>query len=358
MKHLLLILIALFMVITPTALAQETTEAEAEATEAVDMDDMTTNESEDMDSDMMSSGDFTVNTPEVDPMQTITFVRFGNFAPDIGTVDYYLAGNDTPIIENMEFGDYSDVVVLNSGNLTFISRPAGSGPDGEQLSSLEWNFSGGTTWFFSGIGLQSETAYFLEPVSIVRYDYNDQARVRVMNLVTDKQNLSVTSDNIEFANNIEWVGLNDTMLDEGDYDLTATLEDGTTIDGPTLNVEPNHTYTLIFIGMNDDEYPAEVVVLKDKQDTTRVKFVSNRSTPVEIFAMPAGEELVDEIASGEETEWIDVPSGALTFTLFEPNTGPDAQEITAISRQLSPGRDLTVTIDDSGLAITDEAVTP
>jgi len=148
------------------------------------------------------------------------------------------------------------------------------------------------------------------------------------------------------------------MIDAGDYTLTAELEDGTTVDVPELNVEANRTYTLFFIGMNNEDVPVSAVLWEDTQDVTRVKFVSTRSTSVEVYAMPDGEELVDEIASGEETEWITLPAGALTFTLFEPNTGPDAQEITAISRQLVAGRDITVTIDDNGLAITDEAVTP
>lgn len=207
MKHLITGFILLLLMLTPITFAQDTSndsEAEPEATETMDMDSENAEDMDDMEmeNDMMSNGDFTVNLPEVDPLMSLAFIRFANFAPDIGNVDYYFAGDDTPVIEDMAYGEYSDVIVVNSGNLTIISRPAGSGSDGEQLSAQDWNFSGGTTWFFSGIGLQSEVAYFLEPISIIRNNYGEQGRVRVINLVTDKQSLSVRHSTCKW----HWMG--------------------------------------------------------------------------------------------------------------------------------------------------------
>lgn len=314
-------------------------------------------ESQDIDT---SATSYTIHPADVDDSKSITFLRFANLSPDVGTLDYYFAGQDNPIVTTLAFGDVTELTVLNAGNLGVIARPSGSGVDGEQVGRLDWNFQGNSSWMVAAIGLQSEFAFFIEPISIIRNNYDDQARVRVMNFITSKERATVTTDsNIQLANGIGWVGNADSMVAPDLYNLTLTLDDGTVFENIiTSEFSINKTYFVLLIGMNTEQQPIKAIMIEDRENTTRVKFVSQRSNAIDVFAMPQATELVNEMQPDAETEWIELPSGAITFILFEPDTGPTGQEIAGISRQLRPGRDVTILINDNGLAIQGEIVTP
>jgi hypothetical protein len=306
------------------------------------------------------SEDFTVNTPEVNPENSISFLQFGNWSPDVGNLDFYIGNNTTPIVENLAYQEFTQSLIVNSGELSVIARPAGSGADGDVLSELNWSFQGNSSWTVSGIGLQSEFAFWVEPISIIRTDYNDQARIRVINLIATRQRATVNTDSgNELANGINWVGLKDTMVDPATYTLNIELADNTKIEGLiTQDVKANVTYTVVLTGMNTDEQPVQAIVMENLENSTRVKFISQRSDAIEIFIMPAGIEVVDQLEPETETDWIALPSGSLTFILYAPDTGPTSQELAGISRQLRPGRDVTIIADDSGLQLSEEAITP
>lgn len=322
-------------------------------------DDIVSNATTERD-DKDPTGNFIINAPDVNPQHSISFIQFANWSPDIGNLDYYLGNDTTPIVENIAYQEVTNSIVVNSGNLSVVARPAGSGIDGEALSQLNWNFQGNSTWVVSGIGLQSQYAFFVEPISIIRTDYDDQARVRVINLIASRQRATVnTNSDIVLANGINWVGLKDTMLEPAEYTLNIELEDSTKIDNLiTQEFKANITYTVVLIGMNTDEQPIQVVVIENPENVTRVKFVSRRSDMVDVYIMPDAIEVVDQLEPDTESDWIVLSSGALSFILFAPDSGPTSQELAGISRQLRPGRDVTIVVDDSGLNISEEAITP
>lgn len=306
------------------------------------------------------TGNFTVNVPVVNPERSISFLRFANWSPDIGNLDFYLGNNTTPIVENIAYQEFTNSIIVNSGDLSIIARPAGSGSDGEQLHRLSWNFQGNSSWMVSGIGLQSISAFWVEPISIIRNKYNNQARIRVINLIATRQRATVnTNSGIQLTNGLNWVGVKDILLNAAEYTLNAKLEDNTAIDNLiTQEFEANNTYLLVLTGMNTDEQPVQAIVLKNPENTTRVKFISHRSDAVEVFNMPAGIEVVDQLEPSTETTWISIPSGALTFILYSPDSGPTSQELAAISRHLRPGKDITIIADDNGMQVSEESITP
>lgn len=318
------------------------------------------NNTQSTDTTTESVGNFIINAPEINPQHSISFLQFSNWSPDIGNLDFYLGNNSTPIVENIAFQEVTNPIVINGGNHSITARPAGSGSDGEVLHQLGWNFQGNSSWIVSGIGLQSETAFFIEPISIIRTNYDDKARVRIVNLIATRQNVTVTTDSdVMLANGIGWVGLKDSMLDATSLTLQVELEDGTQFDSLlTQDIEANNTYTVVLTGMNTDEQPVHAVMIKSPENITRVKFISNRSDAVEIFIMPDGIEVVDQLEPDTETDWISLPSGAMSFILYSPDSGPTSQELAGISRQFRPGRDVTIIVDDSNLNISEEAITP
>lgn len=312
------------------------------------------------DNNSAPAGNFTVNAPVVNPERSLSFLRFANWSPDVGNLDFYLGNNTTPIVENIAYQEFTDFVTVNSGELSVKARPAGSGADGEVLHQLSWNFLGNSTWMVSGIGSQSKSAFWVEPISIIRNNYNDQARIRVINLIATRQSATVdTISGVQLASGIGWVGVVDIMLDATDYTVNAKLEDNTAIDNLiTQGFEANNTYLVVLTGMNTAEQPVQAIVLKNPEDTTRVKFISNRSEAVEVFNMPAGIEVVDQLEPSTETAWISIPSGALTFILYSPDSGPTSQELAVISRHLRPGKDIAIVVDDNGMQVSEESITP
>ena len=331
---------------------------EAENTSETDTS-TTVSDSTTLATDDEPTGNFIVNTPEVNPEHSISFLRFSNWSPDSGNLDFYMGTDTTPIVENIAYQEFTNFVIVNGGNLSITARPAGSGADGEALSQLNWEFQGNSSWMVSSLGLQSKFAFLVEPFSIMRNDYKEQARVRIVNLIATRQNVTVNTDSdVILTEGLGWVGVKDIMLDPNIYTANAQLEDGTQFGNLfSQEFQANNTYLVVLTGMNTEDQPVQAFILKNPENLTRVKFVSSRSDAVEVYLMPDALEVVDQLEPNTETDWISLPSGALSFVLFAPDSGPTSQELAGISRQLGPGRDVTINVDDMGLHISEITIT-
>jgi ABC-type uncharacterized transport system permease subunit len=80
-----------------------------------------------------STGDFTVNAPDVSQDQGIAFVHFAHTSVDVGAIDIYMDNAQQPIVADLSYGEVTDLVWIRSGGRTFTARPAGSGVNGDQL---------------------------------------------------------------------------------------------------------------------------------------------------------------------------------------------------------------------------------
>jgi hypothetical protein len=266
----------------------------------------------------LSPGGFDIQPPEVDLTQAIVFIAFAHTSIDSGPLDIYLGSSQTPVVAKLTYGEATHLVPLNAGMRQFTVRPAGSGPDQDSLARVEWNYAANSSWIVTAAGLLSEFAFIVEPISIVRNDYHERSRVRVVNLVRDMR-LSVRSDSGgEFGNGLGWIGIKDTMVDPGMYELHVRTADGkTTNEAIAFDFLVERTYTLYLIGQPERGHPISVLPIVTPQETTRVRFVSARDGSVDVHYRPSNERIVEAIAGGETSPYIPLASGAVTFIVTE-----------------------------------------
>lgn len=305
-------------------------------------------------------GDFVLSPPPVNQSGALAFLRFAHTSIDSGPVDLYLGGSQRLIVENLAYGDATPLMPINAGQYTIRARPAGSGQGGEELYAMTWNYTGNTTWIVTAAGSVDKFAFIVEPVSIVRNNYNDQARIRVVNFVEHQPRITVTTaDGRSLGDGLGWIGIRDTLISGGEYALNVTGPGGETlVENYAVNVANNTTLTLYIIGQIGAEPAVSVLPIATPQNTTRVRFISERSDTVDIHARPGNERLIANLTSGTTTEFIELASGAWTFIAYLPDTGPTGQEQAAIPLHLRPGRDVTVIIDNGGMRVTESILTP
>jgi hypothetical protein len=297
------------------------------------------------------TGGYSLNPVPIDPAQGIAFVNFIHTSVDAGAIDIYYGNDEILVVAGLTYGTFTGLMPIQAGNRTFRARPAGSGPSGEVLYRLSWDYLANSTWMVTAAGIKSVFAFIVEPITIIRNAYEGNARVRVINLIATGPRVTVTdSSGKVFGDGLGWVGIKDSLVAPGEYVLSASTQTGLEMPQPlTTTFEANHTYTLLMIGNGTPEQPLAILMLPIPQDITRVKFINGRSDIVDVHARPGNEKIVTLLEPGAETDWIELPSGAFTFIAYAPDTGPTGRELAGIATQLRPQRDVTITIGESAM---------
>lgn len=297
-----------------------------------------------------------VTAPDVNLEQSVTFIAFAHTSVDSGPIDLYTGG--ALVVANLNFGEATGLIPFTGGPRRFVARPAGSGADGAVLYTVEWNYLANSSWILTAAGLLDEFSFIVEPVSIVRNDFNGRARVRVVNFVPERR-VTVRSENgVEFGNGLGWIGIKDTMVDAGSYELRVQGDGERLIEPVSVELSSETTHTFYVIGSPDSDYPVRLLPIITPQDRTRVRFVSERGDAVDIHYRPTNDRIVERIGADETSDWIGLASGAATFIAYEPGTGPTGRELAALPLQLRPGRDVTITLDGRGFEVAEVTLTP
>jgi hypothetical protein len=75
---------------------------------------------------------------------------------------------------------------------------------------------------------------------------------------------------------------------------------------------------------------------------------------VDIHYRPGEERLIENFAAGETSDWVTLEAGAVTFLAYAPGTGPTGTELAGVAIQLRPGYDVTVSVNDTEMVVTEE----
>lgn len=126
-------------------------------------------------------------SPDIDAEKAIVFISFANTSIDSGSIDIYSDLSPEPVVTDLIFGEATELVPFPSGTVTFTARVAGSGKNGEILAADQKDFGANGSWIVTMAGLQSKVSLIVEPMSIVRNNYNGQGRVRVVNFIQDSR---------------------------------------------------------------------------------------------------------------------------------------------------------------------------
>ena len=299
----------------------------------------------------------TVNVPEVDPEVSIVFIAFAHTSPDVGPIDLYTNDIDEPVVANLAFGEATELFPFEHGARVFTARLAGSGKNGEVLASGNKDYGANSSWVLTAAGLNEKVSFLVEPMSVVRNKYGNQARVRLVNFVPETRIDVVDANGNDFGIGLGWIGIQDKMVDAASYTLQVNANGGPMLEPVTFDMAANTTYTLFVIGQPDSDSPVQILSIVVPQETGRVRFVSTRADTVDVHYRPGEERLIENLGAGATTDWVTLEAGAFTFIAYAPGTGPTGRELAGVALQLRPGYDITVSVNENEMTVTDVVFT-
>jgi hypothetical protein len=304
-------------------------------------------------------------TAQTSPIENFGFVRFIHTAVDVPPLDIYV-GDTSLLISSLSYGESTDFMTMPTSVQGFTARAAGSGVSGSILARLNRRVKANQSEIITAAGLNSKRAFVLEPLVLVRNATRGRARVRVFNTVWGGPYLTVKdSRGVTYGQDLQYLSTSpDSDVEPGTYQFEIQQSgSGTTVAmTEDLQLEVDKIYSLMIIGGMDGTPPVRFVVLITDQETTRVRIANNSSAPADIYIKGNTTPFARGIAPGAVSEYTTVPSGATTFILRAPGSAPNSQELAFVAPQLRPGRDVTITINGSGVAtqmgVTDDHLTP
>ncbi len=292
------------------------------------------------------------------------FIRFFHAAIDVPPLDIYISDSDTPTVRNLAYGEATDFMTLPSSTQGFVARAAGSGSGGDILFRLNRRVKANQSEIITAAGLNSRRAFVLEPLVLVRSETRGKARVRVFNTVWGGPYLTVKDNRgATYGQDLQYLSSSaDSDVDPGVYSFEIQSGGGKPVaTEENAKLEADKVYSLMIIGGMDGTPPVRFVVLVSDQETTRVRIVNDSNAPADIYIKGNDTPFVRALPPASSTDYVPVPSGATTFVLRAAGSAPNSSELAFVAPQLRPGRDVTITINGSGVAtqmgLTDDHLT-
>lgn len=282
------------------------------------------------------------------------FVRFIHTAIDVSAIDIYTGDtSQTPAVSNLAYGQATEFMTLPSSVQGYVVRPAGSGPSGDVLFRLNRRVKPNQSEIIAAAGLASRRAFVLEPLIVIRSGTRGNARVRVFNMVWGGPYLTVKDNTgAVYGQDLQYLSSSgDIDVAPGTYSFEVQSGAGKAVGKvENLNLEADKVYSLMIIGGMEGDPPVHFVVLDSEQETTRVRIVNNGNVATDVYIKGNDQPFVKDIVAGATTDFMPVPSGATTFVLRAANSTPNSPELAFVAPQLRPGRDITITINGTGVA--------
>jgi hypothetical protein len=120
-------------------------------------------------------------------------------------------------------------------------------------------------------------------------------------------------------------------------------------------------YTLLLVGGAGGNPPIKLLPVVSDEDKTRVQFVNQSNTPVDVYLKGQTQPLAPALKSGASTDFTAVPSSAVTFVVRNAGSHVTDRELAVLETQLRPERDLVVTVSNAGgalqITVTSESLT-
>jgi len=303
-------------------------------------------------------------TAQTSQDDNVGFSRFAHTAVDVGPLDIYVGDNPQLVVANLKYGDVTDFIALPTTLSGYTARAAGSPTTDKPLFQLQWGVKGNKSEMIIASGLDSRKAFILEPLTLVRNDTKGKARVHVLNMVWGGPTLSVgTTQGTSFSQNQEYIKPSAyTDVAPGTYDFEVKDSSGKTVTTtPGMKLEANKLYTLLITGGAEGNPPIKLLSVVSDQESTRVKLVNQSSSAYDVYVKGETSPFVTGLANGASTDFIALPSGAVTLVLRKAGTTSSDQEIAAVATQLRPGRDAVITVNSAGakaqMDVTSETLT-
>lgn len=297
---------------------------------------------------IVSAQEVTMNTAGEMVEEDYGFVVFAHTSPDVGAIDIYQGDSTTPIVEDLEYGEHTELFTFPVTDQPFVVRAAGSDPDSAPLVTGTFGVSSNYTALVAAVGLSETATFLLEPLNVIRTDIDDVARVRLVNLIAGDSTFSVRGSAFteDFGQGLGYLGISDADVEAGDTSFEVWGADGNLITSLSpIELDANTHYAIILYGDVDEPNTTAVMVVATPRETTNVQFVNNSTLNLDLYTSDPEDGLIASLESGDTSEWIELPSGAYTFISKLAGAGADSQDLAGLAMQFYPARDVVIRID-------------
>lgn len=286
--------------------------------------------------------------------ETYGFVRFTHSSVDAPNIDIYVKDQSTPLVTNLAYGDTTKYFALPTTTKGLVVRAAGAGAQDKALYDSAFGIKSNTSMLIAAVGLQSNKSFSMEPITLVRDNMNGKARIRVFNAVVGGPVLTVAdTKGMTYGPGLKFLGIGDANVDPGTYTFNVvTGANNQAITTANATLDANKLYVLLLSGGKDGNPAVTLQIITNDQDITLVRFVNNGSAGADVYLRGASTPLVTGIASGSTSDYIVLPSGAVTILLRKAASAANSTELAEIEAQLRPGRKVTITYDGSAKLMT------
>ncbi|GEM_PF-2881696 len=283
------------------------------------------------------SSSATVTLPDISPMDGVAYVRVLNAVADYDApIDITLDGFGE-VVTGLGYGEFTGLIPIPSGMRGF--------------NTMSWHFLANSTWVIAAVGLDENGSVMLEPIPVVRDEWDGKAHVRIIQSMNPEGQLNVTSvEGMDFGTGLEWLNFHDITVEPGNYTLYADgrMENGVIIPETDFTFAADRNYTIFLTGSEDTTDAPQFVTLINSQDITRVRFTNTLAESVDIHSRPGNNKIVGALEPGATSDWVEIHSGAAAFTAYGVGMGLRGDEKASLSESLYSGRDLTLSIGSDG----------
>jgi hypothetical protein len=245
---------------------------------------------------------------------------------------------------------------LGLSDKEYIVRRAG---ESEDLFRLRWGVDNNMSWLITVSGRNDRGALIMEPFNLIRVDIPEEsASLRFINFVWGGPTLTLTADSgATIASNTQYLNYGDTTLPDSEVVLSLSTGGGNVVAEKTVTLAPYLLYTVLALGDMDDAESYSLVVFESSPYLARARFTNERDEAIDIYAKTTNELLVENLAVGETSEYVTLPSHSETFLAHA--TGETRPDLAGGAVFLSPQRDFTYVVNQSGtITETERLLTP
>jgi hypothetical protein len=283
------------------------------------------------------------------PPMNSSVVRLAHVSPDAGPVDVTVEGTNLTLFDNATYANATDYVEVPAGEYTLEVRAATAANNGTIVHTLDAGLENGTAYTAFAAGYASpDDAPADESLEVFATTDGRTAELRVAHMSPDAPAVDVYVDNETAVSGIEYGEVTDYVATTpGEHAVTITAADNRSavvFDGTVPFMPGDYTVAATGeVGENASQ-PFAPLILDDNAtapgenaSAVRVVHVAPDAPAVDITVNETGNALVDDLAFGNATDYVEVPAGEYTLDVRPATANNDGPIVESFDVELENG---------------------
>lgn len=262
---------------------------------------------------------FIPRTNALEPSQQ-AFLRLIHAVPELPAVDIYVEAR--AMVFNLTYGLFTQPTGIEAGDYTLRVQPAGTRlhevtPLIEQTITISGNES--LTLLLTGSTNTPEILAFLESNAPLN---SNESRLNVVHAVPDGPQITLQQNGESLTGQLTYGQLSNPVILPSEPVALLIENDGTVFENITLNLQPHQDYYLIIIPDTEATGSTSAIQYSKRvPGRSQLRFVNSLQIPVDLYL--DGEPFTSNIAAGQTSERVIVPTGIYTAEAYPAGTQTD-----------------------------------